>query len=86
MTDVTSVKEQAQKEVAEELAKKAVNALKAKLRQLADAQQIVKNIEREIADLEASIADGSFAGEISLPGTMGQIRITTAGVDSVRIR
>ena len=62
MIDIKSVTQQARKEVAEEQAKKAITALKRKLTDLANAQQIVKNIERDIADLEASIADGSFAG------------------------
>lgn len=62
MIDIKAVKEQARKEVTEEAQKKAVVALKAKMRALEDARQIVKNIEREIQDLEASLADGSFAG------------------------
>jgi hypothetical protein len=62
MIDVKGVAAQARKEVAEEQAKKAVTALKRKLTDLANAQQVVKNIEREIGDLEASLADGSFAG------------------------
>jgi len=62
MIDVKGVAAQARKEVAEEQVKKAVGALKRRLTDLANAQQVVKNIEREVADLEASIADGSFAG------------------------
>lgn len=62
MVDIKAVKEQAVKEVTEERTKKAVVALKAKLKQLDDAKQIVKNLEREVADLEVSIGDGSFAG------------------------
>ena len=62
MIDIKAVKEQARKEVTEESQKKAVMALKAKLKELENAKQIVKNIEREIQDLEASLADGSFAG------------------------
>jgi hypothetical protein len=61
MIDIKSVKEQAVKEVTEEKQKKAVAALKGKMRQLEDARQIARNIEREIEDLEASLADGSFA-------------------------
>lgn len=56
-----SLREQAEKEVREERAKRAKDALKDKLRQLENAKAIVANIEREIADLEASIEDGSFA-------------------------
>jgi hypothetical protein len=62
MIDVKGVLSKARQEVAEEQAKKAVTALKRKLTDLSNAQQVVKNIEREIGDLEASIADGSFAG------------------------
>lgn len=61
MIDIKAVIEQAEKEASEEATKKAVHALKAKLKQLADARGIVKNIEREIDDLKASIGDGSFA-------------------------
>jgi len=60
MFDIKALKDEARKEVAEEESKKAKAALIGKLRQLAAAQKIVKNIEREIEDLEASIADGSF--------------------------
>ena len=60
--DAASIEEQARRELAEEQAKKAKEALKIKLRSLSQAQQIVKNIEREIEDLKASLADGSFAG------------------------
>lgn len=56
-----SLREQAEKEVREERAKRAKDALKEKLRQLENAKAIVSNIEREIGDLEASIEDGSFA-------------------------
>lgn len=62
MIDIKAVMDQAEKEVAEETTKKAVSALKGKLRQLSDAKQIVKNIEREVEDLKASLGDGSFAG------------------------
>lgn len=60
MIDIKSVKEEARKEIAEEQGKKAKDALKRKLRDLEAAKQIVRNIEREIEDIEASIADGSF--------------------------
>jgi hypothetical protein len=55
-----SIREQAEREVAAEKGAKAKEAIKAKLKALDTAQSVVKNIEREIADLEASIADGSF--------------------------
>lgn len=60
--DVEAIKRQAAKEVSEEINKKAVDALKKKYRDLENAKGIVRNIEREITDLEASISDGSFAG------------------------
>ncbi len=62
LLDIQAVKDQAAKEVNEEVQKKAVVALKSKMRQLHDAKQIVANIENEIKDLEASLTDGSFAG------------------------
>lgn len=60
MFDIKAVKEEARKEIAEERGKKAKEALKLKLRNLENAKNIVRNIEREIADLEQSIEDGSF--------------------------
>lgn len=57
-----SVRAEAEKQVQGEIFNKAKDALVKKLRDLANAQQIVKNIERDISDLEASLADGSFAG------------------------
>ena len=62
MIDIKEVKAQARKEIADEEAKKAKNALVYKLRALAAAEQIVKNLKREVEDLEAAIADGSFTG------------------------
>lgn len=62
MIDIKAVMDEARKEVAEETGKKAKDALKKKLRDLENAKSIVRNIEREIADLEQSIADGSFVG------------------------
>ena len=60
MFDIKKVKEEAAKEIADEQGKKAKDALKTKLRALEAARSVVRNIEREIEDLEASIADGSF--------------------------
>lgn len=62
LIDIKKVTEEARKEVAEERVKKAKAALVTKLRQLEAAKAVVGNIEREISDLEASIADGSFPG------------------------
>lgn len=50
----------ARQEVQEEIMKKAVEALKRKLRDQAAAKSVLANIDREIADLEQSIVDGSF--------------------------
>ena len=61
LIDIKAVKAAAQKELSEERAKRVTAALKNKMRDLDKARQIVRNIEREIADLEASIEDGSFA-------------------------
>lgn len=61
LIDIKAVKAAAQKELSEERAKRVTAALKSKMRDLDNARQIVRNIEREIADLEASIEDGSFA-------------------------
>lgn len=61
LIDIKAVKAAAQKELSDERAKRVTEALKRKLRDLDNAKQIVRNIEREIADLEASIEDGSFA-------------------------
>lgn len=61
LIDIKAVKDAAQKELSEERAKRVTAALKNKMRDLENARQIVRNIEREIADLEASIEDGSFA-------------------------
>lgn len=62
LIDIKAVKDEARKEIADEQGKKAKEALKKKLRDLENAKGIVRNIEREISDLEASIEDGSFAG------------------------
>ena len=47
-----TVKEQAQKEVFDELNKESVKAYKKKLKELHAAKEIVKNISREIEDME----------------------------------
>lgn len=60
--DIKRVREEAEKEVSQETADKAKKALVSKLKQREAAKSVLANIEREIADLEASIADGSFIG------------------------
>lgn len=60
ITPVLSIREQAEAEVRKELADKALFQMKAKLRELASAQAVVKGIELQIADLEAQITDGTL--------------------------
>ena len=60
LIDIKAIEEEARKEICDEAAKKAKKALVEKMRALAGAKSIVANIEREIEDLKASIADGSF--------------------------
>lgn len=60
LIDIKAVEEEALKEIREEKSKKAKTALVTKLRQLESAKQVVRNIEAEIVDVKASIADGSF--------------------------
>lgn len=50
--DVKKAKEQAVQELNEEREKEAKERLKSKLKELNKAQMAVKNIEREIEDLE----------------------------------
>jgi hypothetical protein len=59
---ITDLKAEIAKELNAEYNDKAKAALKRKMRDLQNAKAIVQNIEREIADLEISIADGSFTG------------------------
>lgn len=61
MIDIKKVKDEARAEIAKEKDEKAKVALVKKLRDLDAAERIVANIKREVEDLEASIADGSFA-------------------------
>lgn len=60
LIDIKAVEAEALKEIGDERSKKAKTALIGKLRQLESAKQVVRNVEAEIADLKASIADGSF--------------------------
>ena len=62
MIDIKAVQAEAAKQIAEEETKKAKDALVSKMRALASARKVVKNLEREIEDLQESIADGSFTG------------------------
>lgn len=60
ITPTPSIREQAEAEVRKELAAKALEKMKAKLRDLAAAQAVVKGIELQIKDLEAQITDGTL--------------------------
>lgn len=65
MSNVTSlnanegVAARAKREVAEEMAKKGVEKLKIKYRELHAAETVVSNIKREIADLELATEQGN---------------------------
>ena len=59
---IESLKKEVLDEINAEGNSKAKAALKQKYKNLKNAKAIVANIEREIADLEQSIADGSFMG------------------------
>ncbi len=68
MNNVTQLKadlsprEQAQAELDAEQRSKDVKTLKEKLRALAAAKVVVANLEREITDIEAAIAQGNEHG------------------------
>lgn len=55
--DIKSVQSEAEKELREERTKKAKEKIKAKLKQIQDAEAIVANLKREYDDLIAAIAD-----------------------------
>ena len=60
MFDIKKVKAEANAEIVKERTEKAKTALVKALRELESAKDVVRNAERKVADLEASIADGSF--------------------------
>jgi hypothetical protein len=55
-----TIRQQAEQEVANELATKAKDLIKGKLRELEKAKAVVNAIELAITDLEAQIADGTL--------------------------
>lgn len=57
-----SVAEQAKQEVDQELRKVAVKELKDLYRKRAAAETILKNIDREIVDVEEAAEQGNFSG------------------------
>jgi anti-sigma28 factor (negative regulator of flagellin synthesis) len=60
LIDINAIEAEAKKEINEERSKKAKTALVTALRKKEAAMQVVRNIDAEIEDLKASIADGSF--------------------------
>lgn len=60
LIDIKAVEDEAKAEIAKELADKAKKALTAAFRRKEAAEQVVRNVEADIEDLKASIADGSF--------------------------
>jgi DNA-binding transcriptional regulator GbsR (MarR family) len=59
VVDITAIRKDAERELAEERKNKAVRRVKDKLAQLDSARQIVANIERELSDLYEQIAQGN---------------------------
>lgn len=57
LLDVKKVRSEAEKELREEREKEAKEALKAKLRELDDAKAVVRNIERELEDINAELEE-----------------------------
>lgn len=60
LINIEQIDADARAEIAKEVAGKAKTALVAAYRKREAAQQVVRNIEAEISDLKAGIADGSF--------------------------
>lgn len=58
MIDAKTVKEAAEQEIAEEQMRAAKEKIKSLLRRKADAEKILANIEREIADAYATLGQG----------------------------
>lgn len=57
MMDIKKVQEEAKKEYQKERADRAKLRIKAKMKEIADAKQVVKNLEREYEDLLEEISD-----------------------------
>lgn len=60
MIDVKQVRDEAEREIREEQVKKAKETVKALLRKKSQAQAVLHNIEREIADAYAELGQGSY--------------------------
>lgn len=61
MIDVKKIQQEAEAEIREEQTKAAKEKIKSLLRKKQQAQQVLHNIEREIADAYASIGEGIAA-------------------------
>jgi len=59
MLDMKKIKEDATAELIKEREENAKKRIKAKLRDLDNARIVVANLEREVEDLYAAIADGN---------------------------
>ena len=59
--DIKRIQLEAAAQVREEIEAKAKRALVGAMRELAAAEQVVRNAKAKVADIEASIIDGSFA-------------------------
>jgi seryl-tRNA synthetase len=59
MIDVNQVRNEAEKEIREEVTKKAKEEIKALLRKKEQAKNVLANIERELADAYAELGRGS---------------------------
>lgn len=59
MIDVNAVKAEAEREVREELSKKAKEEIKGIIRRLNSAKQVVANLDRELADAYAELGRGT---------------------------
>ncbi len=59
LVDIDAVEKEAQRQLQEEAKTKAVKKLKDLYKKKSDAEAIVRNIDREIADAKASIGEGS---------------------------
>ena len=57
MFDVKAVQDEARKELMEERATAAKKKIKDKLRQLEDAKKVVRNIERELEEINIEIGE-----------------------------
>lgn len=62
LIDIKAIEAAANKTIAAEKAEKATKGLVLAFRKLEAAKQVVRNVEAEIGDLKASIADGSYVG------------------------